>query len=96
MRKKQDDGAQGATPVGKGPDATASRAPMAGSNEMISGGHPDPLGVHQPASSIWPMVIAGAVAFTAFGIVTNYAFSAFGVVVMVVGIIGWVGELLHE
>ncbi len=74
----------------------ASETPAAGTLEAITGVRPAPPGVHMSVSSPWPMVLAGAIAFTAFGIVTNYAFSLFGVIVMVVAIVGWVGEMLSE
>jgi len=74
----------------------ASETPAAGTLEAITGPRPAPPGVHMSVSSPWPMVLAGAIAFTAFGIVTSYAFSLFGIVVMVVAIVGWVAELLSE
>ena len=74
----------------------ASETPAAGTLEAITGVRPAPPGVHMSVSSPWPMVLAGAIAFTAFGVVTSYAFSIFGIIVMVVAIVGWVGEMLSE
>ena len=74
----------------------ASQTPAAGTIEAITGPRPAPPGIHESVSSPWPMVLAGAIAFTAFGVVTSYAFSLFGIIVMVVTIVGWVGEMLSE
>jgi hypothetical protein len=52
--------------------------------------------LHLPRPSVWPAVLAAGIGFMLFGIVTSYWFSAFGVVVMVWALAGWVGELLHE
>jgi membrane associated rhomboid family serine protease len=87
-RHKNDESVPGQVP--------ASETPAAGELESITGPIPAPPGIHESVSSPWPMVLAGAVAFTAFGIVTNYAFSLFGIVAMVIAIVGWVGELLNE
>lgn len=55
-----------------------------------------PSNLHEPVASIWPMVLAGGIAFTAFGLVTSIAISIVAVVVMIIAIIGWSGELLNE
>ena len=74
----------------------APETPVAGSYESGAGSHSTPPGVHEPISSPWPMVVAGAIAFTAFGLITNYAFTLFGGVVLIVGIVGWLGEMIRE
>ena len=43
--------------------------------------------------SMWPMVLSGGVTLIAFGMVTSYVFSVVGVVVLAVGLFGWMGEL---
>ncbi|MGA7672274.1 MAG: hypothetical protein WBW04_17755 [Nitrolancea sp.] len=88
-RRRTDDG-------GQPQQIPAADAPAAGTLEAITGPRPAPPGVHMAVSSPWPMVLAGAIAFTAFGVVTSYVFSLFGIVVMVVAIVGWVAEMLGE
>jgi hypothetical protein len=56
-------------------------------------GHPEPA-QHPTPSSAWPMVVAGGLTATFFGLVTWIpAFSVLGVVTLVGGIVGWVKEL---
>lgn len=74
----------------------AEQSPAAGTIESIAGTYPAPPGVHASVSSHWPIVVAAAIAFTAFGVVTNYAFCVIGMVVLVVGIVGWAGEMIRE
>jgi len=88
-KRRRDDG-------GQPQQIPAPDAPAAGTLEAITGPRPAPPGVHMAVSSPWPMVLAGAIAFTAFGVVTSYVFSLFGIVVMVVAIVGWVAEMLGE
>ena len=51
---------------------------------------------HLPAPSVWPVVVGAGVALSLFGIVTSLAFSLLGLVLLLVGIGGWIGELRHE
>lgn len=74
----------------------AAKARLAENRGSSAGYQPAPPGVHAPVSSPWPLVVAGATAFTAFGLITNYAFTMVGVVLLIVGIVGWVGELIRE
>ena len=52
--------------------------------------------VHLPHGSIWPAGLAAGVTLLAFGVLTSYAFSAIGLVVFVLSLAEWVGELRHE
>jgi hypothetical protein len=46
-------------------------------------------------SSVWPMVAAGGLTLALFGLViATWVFSVVGAVVLVVGIVGWVRELV--
>jgi hypothetical protein len=49
--------------------------------------------IHLPSPSLWPFVVGGAVTLLAFGVVTSFAFSLMGFVLLVWGLIGWVREL---
>jgi hypothetical protein len=51
--------------------------------------------VHLPAPSVWPVVVGAGVSLGAFGVVTTYALSALGVVLLAWGLSGWIGELRH-
>ena len=48
---------------------------------------------HLPAPSIWPATVGAAVALTAFGVATNLALSALGVLLLAFGLFGWFQEL---
>lgn len=49
--------------------------------------------IHLPAPSVWPVVVGAGVSLAAFGVVTTYALSALGVVLLAWGLSGWIGEL---
>jgi hypothetical protein len=51
---------------------------------------------HLPAPTVWPAVLASGVTFAAMGLITSPLLIAFGVVVVIVSIGGWIGELLKE
>jgi len=48
---------------------------------------------HLPAPSMWPATVGAAVALTAFGVATNLALSALGVLLLAFGLFGWIQEL---
>lgn len=50
--------------------------------------------VEMPRPTAWPLVLALGLALAAAGVVTGTAFLIVGGVVLVVGLFGWVGELL--
>lgn len=79
------------------PQRQVSSGNEGGGQFAVSGGErAAPSALHEPVSSIWPMVLAGAIAFTAFGLVTSIAISIVAIVVMIIAIVGWAGELLNE
>jgi hypothetical protein len=56
---------------------------------------PAPSTQHPTPSSVWPVVLAAGLTLALFGLVVwTPAFSIVGIVVLVVGIIGWVRELV--
>ena len=48
---------------------------------------------HLPAPSTWPATVGAAVALMAFGVATNLALSALGVLLLAFGLFGWIQEL---
>jgi len=50
---------------------------------------------HLPSPSVWPAVFGAGIALLLFGVVTSYFFSAFGFVLMVMGLAGWIEDLRH-
>ena len=51
--------------------------------------------IHLPEPSVWPVVCAAGITLLLFGVVTSYAFSALGALLMVVSLAGWIAELRH-
>ena len=51
---------------------------------------------HLPSPSVWPATIGFGVTLIMFGIPTSLYFSVVGLIVMVVGLVGWIQELRHE
>ena len=54
-----------------------------------------PLPEKNPPSTYAPVFLALGITFLLFGVVSSYVFSAAGLVLMVVSISKWMGELLH-
>ena len=54
-----------------------------------------PAGIHLPAPSIWPVVLAFGLTVLSFGILTHVAFVVFGLLITLLGIAGWIGDLRH-
>ncbi len=50
---------------------------------------------HLPSPSVWPFTLAAGVTLLAFGIPTSLWFSLFGVVVMAIGLYGWIGDMVE-
>lgn len=51
---------------------------------------------HLPAPTVWPAVLASGVTFAAAGVVTSPLLIAFGAVLVVVSLAGWIRELTRE
>jgi hypothetical protein len=58
--------------------------------------HPpeDPHSVVMPGSTAWPMVISFGVGLMALGVATNLVLSLVGLVLVVLGMAGWIGQML--
>ena len=50
---------------------------------------------HMPSPSVWPVTVAGGVTLLLFGILTAFALSILGAVLMAWGLFGWIQELRH-
>ena len=48
-----------------------------------------------PHPSVWPIVLAAGIALLLFGVVTSFAFSVVGAVMIAGALAGWFGELRH-
>lgn len=48
-----------------------------------------------PAPTYWPAALALAIVMILFGIVTSYAISGVGLLLLVWSLAKWIGELLH-
>lgn len=51
---------------------------------------------HVPAPTIWPAAFATGVTFAAAGMVTSPIVVAFGAVLTVISLVGWVSILVRE
>ena len=51
--------------------------------------------LHMPRPTYWPAVLALGITFIAWGIISSYLITAAGLLLFVVAIAGWTGELLH-
>lgn len=54
------------------------------------------LGIHLPRPTVWPAVVGLGVTLALAGIVTSWAFSALGIVALLWGLGGWIGDLRNE
>jgi hypothetical protein len=50
---------------------------------------------HLASPSVWPCTVAGGFTLLVFGILTSLALSLLGLLVMVLGLAGWIQELRH-
>lgn len=49
-----------------------------------------------PPPTYWPVVLGLGIVFGVFGVVTNFIFSIVGIVLFILGIIGWIGDMWNE
>jgi hypothetical protein len=78
-------------PGGDVADAAAERAtaPLRPGWERVAR---EPL----PQPTYWPAALAFAVTLLAWGIATTYVISAIGALFLLVSLLGWIGDLLHD
>ena len=70
-----------------------SSQPKSTHTEMA--GWSKPLPDKLPRPTYWPFVLALGIMLIAMGIVTIYAVSIVGFILLVVALAGWIGELQH-
>jgi cytochrome c oxidase subunit 1 len=68
------------------------RAKANGETRMPAEAHVDPDSVHMPSPSYWPIWIASGVALMAGGILSHFALSFVGGVIVLLGVVGWANE----
>lgn len=56
----------------------------------------EPLPEVLPAPTYWPAVLGVGIAFTLGGLATNLLISAVGIVLVMVGVFGWIADLVVE
>jgi hypothetical protein len=49
-----------------------------------------------PRPTYWPAVLAFGCALAGFGVLTSYIFSILGVLIFILAISKWIGEMVHE
>ena len=52
--------------------------------------------IHLPNPTYWPAVLALAITFIAWGILTSLWITLVGFILFALAIGGWIGDLLHE
>jgi hypothetical protein len=50
---------------------------------------------HLPSPSVWPATAGAGVTLMAFGVATSLALSMLGVILLAVGLFGWIQDLRH-
>lgn len=51
--------------------------------------------IHLPSPSIWPVAVAAGLTLFMFGVITHSGFVAAGLLLMLLGMARWIGELLR-
>ncbi len=65
-----------------------------GKPELRPGWHA-PGHIELPRPTYWPAVMALAITFLAWGIITSFLISGVGLLLFVLALAGWIGELRH-
>lgn len=74
----------------------AGALPETTENDEGSGVWVDGTLIELPRPSIWPAVVGLGTALMMFGVITSPGFSISGLIVLLTGLGGWIGELHHE
>lgn len=77
------------------PDAGQQRdqaSPATDSGEIVVSG----TTIEMPKPSIWPAVVGLGTAVALMGVATSLGISLAGVILLAIGLGGWIGELHHE
>lgn len=70
--------------------------PTGEEEEPLRPGWHRPLPLVAPRPTYWPVVFGLGVAFMTWGVATLYLVSAFGIVLVLIGLIGWIVDLVRE
>ncbi len=76
------------------PNNPAPEAHM--SNVGLKPGWGAPKPEHIPAPTYWPVLMAVAITFLAFGVVTSLFISGVGVILFFISLAGWIGDIRNE
>lgn len=49
-----------------------------------------------PRPSVWPLTLGGGLTLLLFGLISNLAFAAAGLLLMIWALVGWMRELARE
>lgn len=49
-----------------------------------------------PHPTYWPVVLGLGIIFGVFGVITTFIFTIIGVIMFVLGLIGWIGDMWNE
>ena len=52
--------------------------------------------IHLPEPTYWPAVMALGIVFLAWGLITSLLISAVGLILFVLALAGWIGDIQHE
>lgn len=53
-------------------------------------------GTHEAQPSAWPVVVGAGVTLLMYGVITGWFFAGTGLITLVIGLTGWMGELVRE
>src|SRR5580765_8122248 len=90
------EGKSGGAAGGPGVEAGADRGGQAQEAVDPKEGWNTPVPERLPAPTYWPVVMSLGIAFVMWGIVTTVLISAVGLVLFVVALVGWIGDIRHE
>jgi hypothetical protein len=74
--------------------ASAIMLPRHGESLRPGWGRPEPEKIPRP--TYWPMVFGLGIAFLSWGLISNIFILVFGIILLVVALVGWVVELVVE
>ncbi|GAC1427497.1 MAG: hypothetical protein NVSMB65_00140 [Chloroflexota bacterium] len=86
-------------PRGQPPGARPSHAGEIGqptAQRPLAPGWSRPRPDRTPPPTYWPAVFALGITLFAWGIISNLFVLAAGLIIFVVGLAGWIGDLLHD
>lgn len=73
-----------------GQDQTTAPTPT-----LVQSGEAPEQHIHLPKPTIWPAVIAFGTTLFGFGVMSSRTFAICGVIILLIGVGGWIEELRH-